>query len=71
MKEGYLVINESTSGDGLEVFGCYRSLENAETKLKKVLKNRFPGKTQEEIEEECMHTGDSYKVFQFEESNGE
>lgn len=66
MKQGYAVINLTNYGDGLEIFGVYRSMEKAERVLKKVKRERFGNISEEEINEQEIQNGESYCIKYFE-----
>lgn len=66
MKEGYIVLNQTNYGDGLEIFGVYRKKKSAEIKLRKVIKQAekyIPGCTED--------TDNSYKIWYFHEKRGD
>lgn len=67
MKQGYAVINLSVNGDGLEIFGVYRSYERAERALKRVRRARFGNMSEDEMNEQELLDGDYYCIKYFEE----
>lgn len=67
MKEGWLVVNVSNSGDGLEILGIYRSRELAEKRLESVLRHRYPRMSRDEIDDYEASIGDSTHVIYYEE----
>lgn len=72
MKQGYIAICESTAGDGIEIFGVYRSREKAVKALKRVARDRLervPRDFDKMIDalEEIGDGQDSYKIRWFEE----
>lgn len=70
MKQGYIVLNQTEYGDGIEVFGVYRSLEKAEKVLARIIKKRFGDMSEEERMDYEVSHGESYKILAFAENNG-
>ena len=76
MKEGYIVWNLTNYGDGYEFYGVFRSKEQAEAHLRKVLKARYgklPKDEDELLEWEDNVNGclDSHRIDYFCKNKGE
>ena len=74
MKKGFIVWNMTNYGDGYEVFGVFRSYQEAAKHLRRVFKRRY-GKdyyklTDEEIFE-IENGEDSYKITSFVMNDGD
>lgn len=70
MKEGYIVWNQTSYGDGFEFFGVYRTLQKAEYMLKKIKKARYGEMTEDEIDEWELTTAACIMITHFTDSNG-
>ena len=70
MKEGYIVWNQTTWGDGYEIFGVYRTLEKAKKVMEKIKKSRYEDMTQEEIDDYETSNGDALTISYFRDTNG-
>lgn len=74
MKYGYIVMNESTSGN--EYFGVYKNKKTAERQLRKAIRNRYGRCPRNlinvaDLEMDDDRGSDSYKIVYFEENTGE
>ena len=70
MKEGYIVWNQTSWGDGYEIFGVYRTREKARRIMEKIKKSRYEDMTQEEISDYELSHGDGLTITHFEDTNG-
>lgn len=74
MKQGYIVWNQTTYGDGYEVFGVFKTEAEAEKHLDKVFKTRF-GKEYSKcsLNEICNFEDDedSFKITPFVQNDGD
>ena len=66
MKKGFIVWNQTTYDDGFEFFGVYRTREQANKRLREVVKKRF-GKLPKDWDELIEWEGyeDSYRIDEF------
>lgn len=66
MKKGYIVWNQTTHDEGFEFFGVYRTREQANKRLREVVKKRF-GKLPKDWNEFVEWEGDedSYRIDEF------
>lgn len=71
MKEGYIVWNSMSYGDGHEFFGVYRTREKAERMLKKIKKARYGKMTEDEIDRWEIENGAEVHITYFSDTNGE
>lgn len=74
MKEGYIVMNQTNYGDGIYIFGVYRSEKAAEKQLRKVIRTQF-GRCPRDLDDiydlPGMDSGDSFCIKWFSENNGD
>ena len=70
MREGYIVWNQTSWGDGYEFFGVYRTLEKAQRVMEKIKKARYGDMTQEEIYDYEAMNGDGLTISYFKDTNG-
>jgi hypothetical protein len=77
MKEGYIVANLTNYGDGFEIFGVYKSRENAVKQFRKVIRTRYGScprdlsKLYKPGQPNALDSGDSYQIIKFKENEGE
>lgn len=70
MKEGYIVWNLTSWGDGYEIFGVYRTREKAQRIREKIKKCRYGDMTEEEINDYERSNGDCLMISYFKDTNG-
>lgn len=70
MKEGYIVWNLTSWGDGYEIFGVYRTREKAQRIMERIKKCRYGDMTEEEIRDYQRSNGDCIAIAHFVDTNG-
>lgn len=65
MREGYIVWNMTEHDEGFEFFGIFRSEKAAYNCYKKVIKQRYGGIPEDDLEMEQMANGDSIRITYF------